>query len=86
MKPMYLPDVERTEGKTGAYADLIRMVQKTGQPYSQIWHLFAYKPDVTRHLEQFTQGVLFFCAVHDRRSWILVRVSACGTLRRGLCG
>jgi alkylhydroperoxidase family enzyme len=24
----------------------------------QIWHLFAYKPDATRHLADFTQAVM----------------------------
>ena len=58
MKPMYLPAIESTGGKSGPYADLIRMVQSTGQPYPQIWHLFAFKPEATRHLEQFTQAIM----------------------------
>ena len=58
MKPMHLPDVESVQGKTGSYADLIRMVQPSGNPYPQIWHLFAFKPDATRHLEQFTQAIM----------------------------
>lgn len=58
MKPMYLPEVESTEGKTGAYADLCRMAQRGTNPYPQIWNLFAYKPEATRHLEQFTQAIM----------------------------
>lgn len=58
MKPMFLPTVEDNRGRTGAYADLIDMVAGTGGPVSQIWHLFAYKPAATRHLERFTQAVM----------------------------
>ena len=36
----------------------IDRAQQAGQPYSQIWHLFAYKPEATKHLERFTQAVL----------------------------
>lgn len=55
---MYLPEVEDNRGRSGAYADLINMVAGTGAPYSQIWHLFAFKPEATRHLERFTQAVM----------------------------
>ena len=58
MKPMFLPEVEDNRGRTGPYADLINMAAGTGAPYSQIWHLFAYKPKATRHLEMFTQEVM----------------------------
>jgi hypothetical protein len=58
MEPMFLPEVENNQERTGAYADLIRNMQKVGQPFPQIWHLFAYKPDITVHLERWTQGVM----------------------------
>jgi len=58
MKPMHLPEVEDNTGRTGAYAELIARAQAAGQACSQIWHLFAYKPAATRHLEQFTQAVM----------------------------
>jgi alkylhydroperoxidase family enzyme len=58
MKPMYLPTVEDNRGRTGPYAELINMAAGTGGPYSQIWHLFAYKPGATKHLERFTQEVM----------------------------
>jgi alkylhydroperoxidase family enzyme len=58
MKPMYLPEVEDNRGRTGPYAQLINMAAGTGAPYSQIWHMFAFKPKATRHLEKFTQEVM----------------------------
>jgi alkylhydroperoxidase family enzyme len=58
MKPMYLPGVEDNAGREGSYAEMIARAQAAGQPYSGIWHLFAYKPAATKHLEQFTQAVM----------------------------
>jgi alkylhydroperoxidase family enzyme len=58
MKPMYLKEVEDNRGRTGPFAAMIDMVAGTGAPVSQIWHLFAYKPAATRHLERFTQAVM----------------------------
>lgn len=55
---MFLPGVEHKPDATGAYADIIRMVQSAGQTYPQIWHLFAFKPEATRHLERFTHEML----------------------------
>ncbi len=58
MEPMFLPSVENNDAAQGGYADLIRMTRAAGAPVSQIWHLFAFKPEMTRHLERFTQGVM----------------------------
>jgi hypothetical protein len=58
MDPMFLRSVEDNPGAKGAYAGLIHMARDAGLPVSQIWHLFAYKPEVTKHLERFTQGVM----------------------------
>jgi hypothetical protein len=58
MEPMFLRSVENNADAKGAYADLIRTVQAAGGPVSQIWHLFAYKPEITKHLERFAQGVM----------------------------
>ncbi len=58
MKPMFLRDVENNSEADGAFAELIRMAQNAGAEYPQIWHLFAFKPEVTKHLERFTQGVM----------------------------
>ena len=54
---MFLTDVE-TSDKPGAFTDLIRLARTAGTPYPQIWHMFAFKPEVTKHLERFTQGVM----------------------------
>ena len=58
MKPMFLPGVEHTDGQTGAYADLIAACRSGGTPFPQIWHLFAFKPAATVHLERFTHEVM----------------------------
>ena len=57
MDPMFLPGVEG-DAKPGAYRDVIDMMRKQGAEYPQIWHLFAYLPDATRHLARFTQEIL----------------------------
>jgi len=57
MEPMFLPGVE-DDPKTSAYLDAIRMMQKAGSEYPQIWHLFAYLPAATEHLAKFTQEIL----------------------------
>jgi len=58
MPPMFLPDVENNTRREGAYADLIRQMQAAGQPFPQIWHLFAFLPSATDHLARFTQEIL----------------------------
>ena len=58
MHPMLLAEVEDNTGRSGPYAALIERAQAAGQPYGQIWHLFAYKPEATQHLERFTQAVM----------------------------
>jgi uncharacterized peroxidase-related enzyme len=58
MKPMYLPSVETNPSAEGAYAELIGAVRAAGQPVSQIWHLFAYKPAMTQHLERMTHEIM----------------------------
>jgi alkylhydroperoxidase family enzyme len=57
VEPIFLKDVEDNPGKS-AYAEMIEMMKSQGAPYPQIWHLFAFKPDVTEHLAEFTQGVM----------------------------
>lgn len=56
--PMFLPDVEANPEPGSAYENLIRVQRASGQEYSQIWHLFAYKPKATDHLARFTQEIL----------------------------
>lgn len=57
MDPMYLRDVEEHEGD-GRYAAAIRQIRSIGAPVPQIMHLFAFKPDRTEHLAEFTHGVM----------------------------
>ena len=54
---MFLPGVEG-DAKPGAYRDVIDVMRKQGAEYPQIWHLFAYLPDATKHLARFTQEIL----------------------------
>lgn len=57
MKPMFLPDVERTENAS-PFTALIRGMREGGKEYPQIWHMFAYLPQATDHLARFTQEIL----------------------------
>jgi alkylhydroperoxidase family enzyme len=57
MKPMFLKDVEAHKGQ-GARSDSIAQMQAAGIPVPQIMHLFAFKPERTKHLERFTQEVM----------------------------
>lgn len=57
MHPMFLADIEQSRPE-GTYAQVINGLRAAGQPVPQIMHLFAYKPDRTRFLSQFTQGVM----------------------------
>ena len=57
MDPMFLPEIEHHSGE-GRYAAMIRHMRGAGMPVPQIMHLFAYKPDRTEHLAEFTQGVM----------------------------
>lgn len=52
---MFLPEVEKNT-LPNPWNDAIRTMQQAGNEYPQIWHLFAFKPDATRHLASFTQG------------------------------
>jgi uncharacterized peroxidase-related enzyme len=54
---MWLPDVE-ANAQPSPYAELIRMARSTGRERWQIWHLFAFRPEVTSHLASFTEGVM----------------------------
>ena len=57
MEPIYLPDVEANP-QPGPYADMIRVMRSSQNEYSQIWHLFAFKPKATDHLARFTQEIM----------------------------
>ena len=55
--PTWLPDVEANP-QPSPYADLIRAAKSAGREQWQIWHLFAFCPEVTSHLASFTEGVM----------------------------
>jgi hypothetical protein len=57
MDPMFLRDVETAEPR-GAHAEIIKRLKSEGAPVPQIMHLFAYRPDRTGHLANFTQEVM----------------------------
>ncbi|MDX2154071.1 MAG: peroxidase [Bryobacteraceae bacterium] len=57
MKPMFLPGVEN-HPQPGPYADMIELMRKSGAEYPQIWHLFAFRQEMTSHLARFTQDLL----------------------------
>jgi hypothetical protein len=52
--PMYLPDVENHPA-VGPFAERIAAARAAGTPIPQIWHLFAFKPEMTELLAAFTQ-------------------------------
>ena len=58
MKPMFLPAVENNADVGGPYGRMIEQAKSSGLDVPQIWHLFAYKPEVTEHLALFSQAVM----------------------------
>jgi alkylhydroperoxidase family enzyme len=54
---MYLPTVEAHAGDDPWSGTIARM-REAGHAVPQIMHLFAFKTDRTRHLAQFTEGVM----------------------------
>jgi alkylhydroperoxidase family enzyme len=54
---MYLPEVERHPA-SGPRGEAIAKLRAAGLPVPQIWHLFEFKPDRTRHLERFCHAVM----------------------------
>jgi hypothetical protein len=57
MEPMFLPGVEGNP-QPSPYSTAIEGMRKLGREYSQIWHLFAFKPKATDHLARFTQEIM----------------------------
>jgi alkylhydroperoxidase family enzyme len=57
MEPMFLRDVEAAETNS-PFGDLIRHARQAGAEYPQIWHMFAFLPHATKHLERFTQAIM----------------------------
>jgi hypothetical protein len=57
MKPMFLPGVEANP-QPSPFRDHIEAMRARGLEYPQIWHLFAFRPQATEHLAQFTQEIM----------------------------
>jgi uncharacterized peroxidase-related enzyme len=58
MEPLYLAGVENNP-QPSPYAELIKAAQANGSEYWQIWHLFAFRPEMTIHLGRFTHALMF---------------------------
>ena len=54
---MYLHEIE-AKPATGLIGERIAQMRAAGFPIPQIWHLFAFKPEMTRHLAAFTQELM----------------------------
>ena len=57
MGRLFLEDLERGEA-AGNYAAVIQRLRAAGMAVPGIMLLFAYKPEITRHLSQYTHGVM----------------------------
>ena len=57
MDPMYLREVEAHDSQSER-GQSIRQMRAAGIPVPQIMHLFAFKPERTKHLDRFTQCVM----------------------------
>lgn len=55
--PIFLPDVEANP-QPSPYASMIEASITAGREPWQIWHLFAFRPEITSHLASFTEGVM----------------------------
>ncbi len=58
MENMFLRDVEANPDPKSGHKNMIEQLKAAGAPVSQIFYLFAFKPDRTKHLERFTEGVM----------------------------
>lgn len=58
MKPMFLHEVENNPNVAPAYARITDQMRASGILVPKIFHLFAFKPDVTKHLERLSQAVM----------------------------
>lgn len=58
MQPMFLPELENNPNAGGPYAAAVRAMQGMGATVPQIMHLFAFKPDATGPLSDFSEAVM----------------------------
>jgi alkylhydroperoxidase family enzyme len=54
---MYFKEIEEHKAE-GAFAESIAGMRSGGLPVPQILHLFAFRPNMTRHLAAFTQELM----------------------------
>ena len=54
---MHLPEIENAF-PPGPAGESIRKMKEAGRPYPEILHLFAYKPEMTKHLIGLSQAVM----------------------------
>ena len=57
MNPMYLPEIEDHPAK-GPLGERMAAMREQGLPIPQIWHLFAFKPQLGDALSEVTQQVM----------------------------
>ena len=48
----------RTRIPSTYVSSCLRAMRETGAEYPQIWHMFAFRPEATKHLERFTQAIM----------------------------
>ena len=57
MQPIFLRQVEENP-QPGPYREAVDLLKASSPEYPQIWHLFAFRPDATKHLARFTQEIM----------------------------
>jgi uncharacterized peroxidase-related enzyme len=55
--PLYLAEIEHG-GQPGPHLAMIEAARAQGAEYWQIWHLFAFRPEMTIHLGRFTHALM----------------------------
>jgi alkylhydroperoxidase family enzyme len=56
-EPIFLPDLE-AKPVSGERGEMLRSMKASGQHVPQIYYLFNFKPERSRHLANFTEGVM----------------------------
>ena len=55
---MFLSEVDNNPRPGGGFGKLVEAARAAGAEPSPIWHLFAYKPEATLHLERLTHAIM----------------------------
>jgi len=56
-EPLFLTEVE-SASRQGPTGDRVRQMEAAGGEVPPIWHLLAFKPGMTEHLNRFTQEAM----------------------------